>query len=78
MMVAVVELLEEAGVGCAQANKCWFKEVVPTGWELSCALVLVRALALSWVFWPGSPSQTLPLLMLFFRKRLYFNFLIPL
>lgn len=78
MTIAVVELLEETGVGCAQADRCCFKVVVPTGWELSWPSVLVRAWALSWVFMPGYHSQTLPLVMLLFRKRLYFNFLIPL
>lgn len=74
MMVAVVELLEETGVGCAQTNRCCFKVVVPTGGELSWAQL---TWGLSWVFVPGYPSQTLPLVMLLFRKRLYFNFLIP-
>lgn len=41
--VAVVELLEEAGVGCAWANGCYFNAgEVATRWESGWALVLGR------------------------------------
>lgn len=42
--VTVVELLEEAGVGCTQANGCYFNTgEVTTGWELGWALALYKA-----------------------------------
>lgn len=81
--VAVVELLEEAGVGCAWANGCYFNagEVATSGNQAGpwCwAEDPPGPWALLGAFMPGSPFQTPPLVTFLCRKMLYFNFLIPL